>query len=951
MKKYYLTIYAAVTALCLSIPAAAFRPAPEDTVKVPARAGFRSHQTVALPYGITINKSLSTGGTSTFYEDDINKYPATDIRLALNGVIPGLVVSEVSGRSGMIYGQEGSRCGISSRGFGIGLIVDGIPVYPYAVQLDPEEIESVSFVRDVVDKALFGSRSSEGVLYVTTKRGLSAGNIFKVVLESGVGVVGRMPEWVGGVDYANLQNQARTAAGYPAQYTQEDIEAFALNRPDDLLHPNVDWRDLMYSNTKSYRKANLTLAGGTEAVKYSLYFGYQGEGDIYKAGENSGFNKANIRSNIDVRITQTLKFKLGLSSNLSFRRSPIYGGIDTGVANEFGRFLSATNSIPSVSFPVHLGVNTETGGWIYGVSERYSSNPYAALVECGFNTYRSRSGIITANLSWDAKKLIKGLSFDSFVGLNLMNMDRIGKNPDYLAMIYNTETGESLKTSHEGAKASGKSNWGRWYHQGLFFNERATYRLTKADHDLRAAAMYYMEMTERSGSSLRERQQAFNFSADYAFKKRYLAQLVLNTTGSSMFAEGHRCGFFPSAGLGWVISEENFLKDSRNVNFLKLRVQGGKSAYNPFGAQDLYEDNYTKESGIVFGPASQGFEWLGSYTRYTAKVTTFNRLGNPDLTWEKRKEITAGLEAKFFGNRLSLNADYYHTLRDGIITDMSVVNPLLFGMDEIVTYANYNKIAYYGGEIALNWTDKVGKFEYSVGGWISIPRGKWLRYNEKEFNEYNRVEGSRVGSYHGYKCLGKFVSEEDIASSPVQSFDSKVEVGDLKYADMNNDGKIDSNDRTIVGNTSAKYVYAVNIFLKYGKFDLSLMGVGRAGFDTALTNSYFWNGWGTDNYSEFVRDNIGGDYPRLSYDKVTNNFQSSDFWLRKGGWFKLKNAEVGVSFSFPKSGWIRGLRVFVRGTNLFTISGIKDVDPESLNSGVTTDPLFRTFTGGVKLNF
>lgn len=951
MKRYTKTI-SAVLALALMAavsesPARAAGKSPADTVDVPAKAGHRVRQTLVLPYGNNYSKSLSTGGSSVFYEEDINKYPSSDFRNALTGVIPGLVITEASGMTGLM--SDGARGGMNFRGLAPKFVVDGQPVYLTEVQLDPEEIESMTFVKDVLDKSLFGARSSEGVLYITTKRGLQAGKMIRVGVESGVSVIDRMPEYVGGAEYASLQNQARDAAGYPVLYTQDDIDAYALNRPDDLIHPSVDWRGLMFKDTKSYKKANLTVQGGTEAVKYAVYFGYLGEGDFYAAGPAAGYNKMNLRTNADIKITNDLKFSIGLFSGLNFRRSPRFS--DNGSFNEFDNYLSVANTTPPVAFPVHVGLNTETGGWIYGLSEVYTSNPYAALTEKGFFTERERSGIVNGTLTWDMNKIAKGLKFESYVGLNVFNMDRIGKTPDYLAVIYDPVTGQSSKTSHEGAKASGKTAMGKWYHQSLYLNERLSYTGNWGLNRLSAAAVYYLETTERSQSAYRDRQHSVILNADYSYADRYLVQAVMNTSGSCMFMKGKRYGVFPSLGLGWVMSEEDFLKGSGWVDYLKLRAQAGVIGYNSFGALDLYEDEYLKEKGVNFGPASTDFEWIGGSTKYQSYKTTLQRLGNKNLTWEKRKEITAGIEAKFFGNRLSVDANYFRTLRDGIITNTSDVNPKLFGFNGVATYDNYNKIRYQGTEVALNWTDKIGDFEYSVGGWAVYNRGKYLRYSENQINDYNKVEGSMVGDYHGYVYLGKYESAEDIASSPEQTFDSAVLAGDLKYKDLNGDGKIDSNDRTIIGNTSPKLNYAVNIYLKYKGFDFTVVGTGKAFFDIPFTNSYFWNGWGQNNYSKFVSGNIGGDYPRLSYDKITNNFQASRFWLRKGDWFKIQNVELGWSTSFRNSNWIRGLRLFVRGSNLLTISGIKYIDPESTSAGVTTDPLYRTFTGGVKLNF
>lgn len=951
MRRYTKTI-SAVLALALltavsESPSRAAGKSPADTVDVPAKAGHRVRQTLVLPYGNNYSKSLSTGGSSVFYEEDINKYPSSDFRNALTGVIPGLVITEASGMTGLM--SDGARGGMNFRGLAPKFVVDGQPVYLTEVQLDPEEIESMTFVKDVLDKSLFGARSSEGVLYITTKRGLQAGKMIRVGVESGVSVIDRMPEYVGGAEYASLQNQARDAAGYPVLYTQDDIDAYALNRPDDLIHPSVDWRGLMFKDTKSYKKANLTVQGGTEAVKYAVYFGYLGEGDFYAAGPAAGYNKMNLRTNADIKITNDLKFSIGLFSGLNFRRSPRFS--DNGSFNEFDNYLSVANTTPPVAFPVHVGLNTETGGWIYGLSEVYTSNPYAALTEKGFFTERERSGIVNGTLTWDMNKIAKGLKFESYVGLNVFNMDRIGKTPDYLAVIYDPVTGQSSKTSHEGAKASGKTAMGKWYHQSLYLNERLSYTGNWGLNRLSAAAVYYLETTERSQSAYRDRQHSVILNADYSYADRYLVQAVMNTSGSCMFMKGKRYGVFPSLGLGWVMSEEDFLKGSGWVDYLKLRAQAGVIGYNSFGALDLYEDEYLKEKGVNFGPASTDFEWIGGSTKYQSYKTTLQRLGNKNLTWEKRKEITAGIEAKFFGNRLSVDANYFCTLRDGIITNTSDVNPKLFGFNGVATYDNYNKIRYQGTEVALNWTDKIGDFEYSVGGWAVYNRGKYLRYSENQINDYNKVEGSMVGDYHGYVYLGKYESAEDIASSPEQTFDSAVLAGDLKYKDLNGDGKIDSNDRTIIGNTSPKLNYAVNIYLKYKGFDFTVVGTGKAFFDIPLTNSYFWNGWGQNNYSKFVSENIGGDYPRLSYDKISNNFQTSRFWLRKGDWFKIQNVEFGWSTSFRNSNWIRGIRIFARGSNLLTISGIKYIDPESTSAGVTTDPLYRTFTGGVKLNF
>lgn len=915
-----------------------------------ARRPLRIYQTLELPYARTLNKAAATGNSTTYYEHDIDKYPTNDFRNSLTGVVAGLTVRELSGTPGMFYASESGRTALYARGMTPGYVVDGMPVYITQLQLDPEEIESMTFIRDIADKALLGSRAADGVLYITTRRGQTRGRSIRVGFESGVSVVDRFPEWVDGVEYARLQNQARINSGYLPPYSNEAIENYARKDPNDLTHPNVDYRTMMFKDTKPYYKANVSIDGGTQKLQYSAYIGYAGEGDIYKVGDKADFNRVNVRTYLKAAVTQDLSIDLGFGGGLSFRRQPRYG-YGSSSATEFENALSDVTSVPAIAFPLVVSHDEETGNKIYGVNTTYKDNPYASLTENGFSTERGRSGVVNATISYDLHALIKGLRFQSYVGLNLFNMNRIGKNPDYTAVIYDPATGESTKTTHEGTQVSGKSSMGKWTHQGLFLHERLSYEYQNDDHRVGASATWWLESIDRTGNSVRERQVSLIGTLDYAFRGKYLFQAVVNYAGSPMFAPGRRFEVFPSLGVGWVVSEEGFMQGVKWIDYLKVRGQAGMIGYGSFGSQDLYEDNYTKSAGIKFGPYTTGYQWIGSTNANQSYVNTISRLGNPDLTWEKRKEFTVGIDAALFGNRLSVEANYYNILRDGIITEMSGTLPGLYGMDKIDTYENYNRIRYQGWEAALYWSDRAGDFQYTVGGSLTTSRGKYLRYNESVVYDYQKVTGTATGSYRGYVCIGKFTSKEEIEASPRQLFDGEVQIGDLKYADLNNDKLIDSNDTKVIGNTNPKLDYAVSINLRYRNFDFTIVGTGRTSFDTALTNKYFWNGWSTGTYSHFVRDNIGGDYPRLAYVKATNNFQSSTFWLRDGGFFKIQNIELGYNVRFRGRSAVKGLRVFVRGANLCTISGIEDVDPENINAGVTAYPLYRTFTAGFKFTF
>lgn len=275
-----------------------------------ARRVLRIYQTLDMPFARTLDKRSSTSSTAAYYENDLDKYPSNDLRNAFTGVVDGLTVTERSGMPGLHYGEESLRGSITSRGFTPTFVVDGMPIYLSQLQLDPEEIESMTFVRDIADKALFGSRASGGVINITTRRGHPGERRIRVGFESGVSVVDRSPEWVNGVEYAQLQNQARINSGYAPLYSNETIEGFTLRDANSLTAPNADYRSLMFKDTKPYYKANVSFDGGSERLAYSTYLGYAGEGDIFKVGSTADFNRLTVRTHLNAAITRDLKLSL-----------------------------------------------------------------------------------------------------------------------------------------------------------------------------------------------------------------------------------------------------------------------------------------------------------------------------------------------------------------------------------------------------------------------------------------------------------------------------------------------------------------------------------------------------------------------------------------------------------------------------------------------------------------
>lgn len=908
---------------------------------------------VVLPYA-SMDKFYSTGSANTVTGEDLNHYPTNDLRIALLGVLPGLESREFHGAPGMFYTLDGEKAGLTGRtNHSPIFIVDNVPVYITQLQLDPEEIESVTYVKDVADAMLYGPRACTGggAVYIKTKHGARNTRSIKVNFEKGVGIVDRFPEYVNGLEYAQLNNTARIADGLTPLYDVEALRGYAKNDPLDKRYPNVDWRSMMFKDTKSFTKANFAVNGGGKTVLYHAGVNYAGEGDIYNIGAKADFNRLNVHTNVDVNITKYLKAGVSFYGGLSIRRSPVYGN-NTSTYIMMTEVLSALRSIPNIAFPLYLD---KTGDiTTYAVNSQWANNPYADLTERGFYNELTRTGMTNITVDYDFASIVPGLKSQTFFNINVFNQTRKGQNPDYLANIYYPETGETVITGHEGTKVSAMSRFAWYYYQSLNFYERLSYDYAKNHHKLGASLTYDLQNTVRTGVATYQRQQNLIANVNYSYRDKYLVNLVGDYSGSSRFKEGNRYNFFPAAGLGWVISEENFMKNSKTFDYLKLRVQGGVAAYENFGTQYLYEDSYTKASGLTFGPASAN-QWFGS-NKYSSTITQLNRLGNPDLTWEKHAEVDLGIDALLFKRKLSVEYTYYWRNHYDVLTEMTGTLPYIYGLDGVVTYDNYNSYTYYGHEIALRFTDTKGDFTYSIGAWaIAGQGGKYKKCNETDPTyEYQRITGRDYGYIAGYEYIGKFTSDADVNSSYRQMFDDRNYVGDLKYADLNGDKVIDSNDQKVIGNSLPKLIYNVSLYLKYRNWDLTVVGSGRAKFDVNLLNSsYYNNGWGVSNYSAFVRDNVGGAYPRLTYNKVNGNFATSRYWLRDGSYFKLQNVELGYDVPLPggnKIG-IKGLRVYARGANLFTVSGIKDVDPESLNSGVTHYPLFRTITGGVKFTF
>lgn len=934
-----------------------------------ARLFMTADDDVPFPYA-TFKKRHITGSADIIRSDQLEKYPSMDIRNALTGLVPGLYVRELNGQPGASAEEESGnyniteKINVSARGSKMIYMIDEIPMDITEMQLSPEEIESVTVIRDIVGKTMFGPIGADGIIYINTKRGYRNERIMNVNLEDGVSIIDRMPGWTSGPDYAQLSNVARSNDGLPPLYNDADIAAYANNDPYDLYHPNIDFRSMLLKNTKAYKRASVSSRGGNDVIRYSSYLGYDGEGDIFKIGPKANLNKFGGRSNIDIQINDMIKVQASFFGGLSFRNSPNYGyatGESSSLTDilDFNSAVKEITSIPPVAFPVYANNDPALATPWYGVSNTFKSNPVGNLTENGFYTETARTALSNIALDYDFGNLIKGLKSRTLLGFNSYYLLRIGKAEDYAAYIVTPSvsafTGNDtilLTRSKTNVTSDALRNLHDYFFNRLTAYENLSYDRTFGMHKIQSNLSYYYLRTSQNQVQEPQRQLNGVWSLLYSFNDKYSIHGVLDYAGTYWINKGKRFGLFPALGASWVISDEKFMADQKFINYLKIRAEAGVLGYENFMSPFLYRDNYSRGTGSAFGPFTSG-QWFGTQQESTVYTTSPNRTGNPNLTWEKRKEFSIGFDGLMLNNKLSFEVTYYNNLRDGEIVRVSNTLPLIAGVSSWLPYFNYNITRFYGVETGIGYTGKSGKFDYSIRGNATIQNSRLVKYDAPDYRfGYQTRVGTAADTYWGQTYIGKFQSDEETYAVP-QLYDAQLKEGDLKYMDKNLDGVVDDNDMSAMGHTTPRLFYSINANLWYRNFEFTVIGTGAALYDLPLTNRYYWNGWGDNNYSNFVKDNVGGAYPRLTYYKVNNNFVNSDFWLTAGGYFKIQNVELAYNLPVNKLLIINAQRIrfFLRGANLLTVSKVKDIDPESINSGIEVYPLFRTFTGGLKLTF
>lgn len=932
-------------------------------------------EVVVVAYGAQ-KKVTMTGSVASVNIGSL-KTPVANLSNALQGKVAGIISVQSSGEPG----YDNSTFTIRGIGTFTGntsplVIVDGVQrddvnsTYGGAYNnIDPEDIVSISLLKDASATAVYGAKGANGVMIITTKRGSVGKPKISIKAETGFTNFTKVPEMLSGVDYMMLYNESRRNSGLSEVYSREQILKTESGL-DPYLYPNVDWIDKIYKNVSSVSNVNLNISGGSDLVRYYLSASFYNQGGQYNVKKENGYDpnlnykRYDFRSNVDVNITKTTLLQMNLSAIMTDSRYP-------GIASN--KLWYEAFSTSPVAFPVRY----PDGRWA-GPPANAGYNPMNEVQNSGYtDTFRpALQSVFTVNQKLDF--ITKGLSayarfsFDSYSefnnkrtgGVDLWYTNQRDGNGELVFGKPIKEGSDELYYEH--------SDTGE---RVIYTEANISYDRTFGHHNVNGMVLYNMRnrMIATAGSAIASipyRNQAIAARFGYGYKERYLAEVNGSYTGSENFAPGHRFGFFPAASVGWVISNEPFFKNmTRTVDLLKLRASYGIVGNDNIGGTGDRFAYFTQ-----FGSGnSYGFGPNGNLV-YGIRETL---LGSDKLTWEKSYKTNIGLEMMLWG-KLNLTLDYYWERRKDILIQRSSL-PSMAGFDASI-YANMGEMDNKGVDANLEYQTRIGnKVGLRLFGNLTYSKNKIVFRDEPAMQyAYQKSEGTRYGEFYGYIAEGYFQSEEEIKKSPRQM--RELAPGDIKYKDLNDDGVIDANDQCYLGKSwFPSWSYGMGFNINYHNFDLALFFQGVSDVSIMANGGSIDTGngdWGasgvgivpftgmglnpsnviTKALDRWTADNPRADawYPRMTANATTNdnNYVNSTHWLKDGSYLRLKQASLGYTLENKKlmDKGIEYLYFYLSGQNLLTFSKFKLWDPE-LGSNGAKYPLSRMVTLGMRVSF
>ena len=913
-------------------------------------SGQNLEEVVVVAYGKQKKVNLS-GAVNTVNNKTLVNRPVTSLTNALQGTVPGLNIVSAPADIDKTQGTLSIR-GKGSLGASAPLyVVDGVIITAAEFnRINPQDVESISVLKDASACAIYGSRAAYGVILVTTKMGKSGKMV--VNYNTFVSTQSRIykPSYVGSYDYATLFNEANTNAGKSIRFTPANLQTIQdQSNPD--LYPDIDWRSLLYKKTAQTIEHEVNVSGGSDNTRYFISGSFNNQNSLY-AGKD--LKRYNFRSNFDSKVSE--KFRIG--SNISFSRTIVEAKKGTPSAKVINKMIPLFSPRQS-----NGNWGSISGGQIDGTAALL--NPLRNVEEAtrAENDLNSFIGTITPTYT-----PTKGLdiaaqvtySFDNYYSSSFTNT----QNPvlDFFTGLPLNGTGNAINSREENWESNSnllaqltssfEKKIGDHYAKVLVGTslEDNTYRKINV---IRNVYVNNSLNSINAGSSVPANTTATGYPAqnafssifgrlNYAFKDKYLFETSYRMDKSSKFPAGKRLGTFPSFSLAWRLSQEEFMKKIDWISELKTRFSWGELGNSANVGN--YDYNSVLGTGqTVLGEAIVGNVNIGKY-------------GNNNLTWEATEMKNIGLDLGLFNNKFTIQLDAFDRLTKGIL----LVDPSL--PDEAgLTGGNRpsTNLAYVdnkGIELSLNYNQRVRDVNFSIGGNISRVWNKVVEMDSKgtdqiytvsgeSANLINRI-GEPVGSFFMYQADGLFKDAADVTAHAFQSASTKP--GDIKYVDQNGDNKIDAADRTVIKGAVPTFTYGLNMSVTYKDFDFSVMGQGVAGTKSFVGeegSQAFFNGAGVKAY-QLDRWTTANPNPNASYPRVLQsadngqNVQNSSFWLFDTSYFRVKSITLGYSLPerFTSKINVQKIKIYLSSNNPFTINGdkrMKDLDPENGNANLT----------------
>ncbi len=882
-----------------------------------------------------------TGAASTITGEELKSFPDYSLSNTLQGRIAGLEASQtvngLANNVSSLYIRGAHRSDTN----GIMVIVDGMERgYDDIV---PEEIESITVLKDGVGKILYGARATNGVMVITTRRGTPHKRQINAKFESGVSIATRSAEYLDSYDYARLYNEARQNDGLNAFYSDREIEGYKNSTGEnDLYYPNVDYNDFFIKNSVGFTKAVFDMTGGNDNVKYSMILNYVNGTGYESVGENPRLNRISARGNLDVKITKNISFVANAVARFEDRK---WGNIDcTTLYSRIGSYRP--NEAPLTILPEVIGMKPSSVPY-FGASRDQAANLLADVGYGGSTNEHYISSQTNLGLRFDLDEYVKGLSFGGDFMFDNYDYLKIGQTDTYAtyAMVGNDDAGAPLfqqmrNTSLSDSDSREGSNAVRTTGYRMMVN----YHRNFGDHDIDAALAYNNYYRETTGQTQDIVNAQTTARLSYVYDNRFSAEGSLALLQSNRYSEKNRNFLSSAVGAAWIISNESFMDNNSAFDLLKLKASFGHLGYDAATSFMLHVQSFGNTSVTSFGEASSS----------AANITSLARIAS-DIDWEYSNEYNIGIEGSLFSGKLVGEINYFNETRHDMVSSVSSKAAGVIG--SLTGVDNYGSVRNQGMDLYASWIDRKGDFNYSVGLTTVLSKNKVLKVNEVDYPDANVLTcGQSTSAMFGYVAEGLFGRDVELEGHAAQTFGAYGE-GDIAYKDVNNDGVVDGRDRCVLGSSYPTATVGLDINLNYKGWGLYMLGTAELGSSSWLTNSYYWCS-GNDKYSTAVLDryhpenNPGGMYPRLTTTSSSNNFINSSYWLESSAFFRMKNAQLSYTFEFKSSNNpLRKLKLFVNGTNLFVLSKIKDLDPEVMNAGVTNYPLARTITGGISASF